>query len=138
MVNPQPRWTLLQPRVSILHELPSKHLLRTEIDSHLKGSSKNFLLENWDNTDLGKEWAIYSSEDDLEAGNQFPHGCWAYRHTSNSLSVRTQGACYRTQAGIKGTDTTVGQILRYIGWVEKHFARPNGKTVGGANHCTRA
>jgi RecB family endonuclease NucS len=31
----------------------------------------------------------------------------------------------------QSTDATVGQVLRYIGWVEKHLAQPNGKTVEG-------
>src|ERR1035441_4990907 len=78
---------------------------------------KNFLLENWDHTDLGNDWAIYSTEDEPEAGNQFPTDVGrvdilaVHKREPKMLVIELK----RDQS----TDATVGQVLRYIGWVEK-------------------
>jgi RecB family endonuclease NucS len=31
----------------------------------------------------------------------------------------------------QSSDTTIGQVLRYIGWVERKLGQPAGKTVQG-------
>jgi hypothetical protein len=95
----------------------------------LERQLENFLLENWDHTELGKEWAIYGTKDEPEAGNQFPTDVGridilAVHKTQNKMLVIE---LKRDQS----TDATVGQVLRYIGWVEKHLAQPNQKTVQG-------
>jgi hypothetical protein len=95
----------------------------------LERQLENFLLENWDHTDLGNDWAIYSTEDEPEAGNQFPTDVGrvdilaVHKREPKMLVIELK----RDQS----TDATVGQVLRYIGWVEKHLAQPNGKTVEG-------
>jgi Endonuclease NucS len=95
----------------------------------LERQLEEFLLENWDRTPLSSEWAIYSTSEDPEAGNQFPTDVGPV----DILAVhKTQPRLLVVELKRKqSTDQTVGQVLRYMGWVEKHVAKEMGKTVEG-------
>src|SRR5690606_17736731 len=81
----------------------------------LERQLEEFLLENWDRTILGEEWEIYRTPDDPEAGRQYPTDVGridilaVHRKEPRFLVVELK----RRQ----GTDETVGQALRYLGWV---------------------
>lgn len=86
----------------------------------LERQLEEFLLENWDRTILGEEWEIYRTPDDPEAGRQYPTDVGridilaVHRKEPRFLVVELK----RRQ----GTDETVGQALRYLGWVQRHLA----------------
>lgn len=92
----------------------------------LERQLEEFLLENWDRTPIAKEWAILKTPDDPEAGNQFPTDVGridilaVHRKQPRFLVVELK----RNQS----TDQTVGQALRYVGWVKKHLAK-DGQSV---------
>ncbi len=92
----------------------------------LERQLEQFLLENWDRTPLAKEWTILKTPDDPEAGNQFPTDVGridilaVHREQPRFLVVELK----RNQS----TDQTVGQALRYVGWVKKHLAK-DGQSV---------
>lgn len=87
-----------------------------------------FLRDNWDQTELGKEWKLYEEDGDTEAGYEYP--CQVGRidllakHRSKPRWLVVE--LKRDQ----GSDTTVGQVLRYMGWVKSRMAEP-GETVEG-------
>lgn len=93
-----------------------------------------FLRDNWDNTSLGKDWAIYLEDGDL-AGYEYPCGIGRidilakHRAEPRWLVIELK----RDQS----SDTTVGQVLRYIGWVRKHMAQKN-ESVQGLVICREA
>jgi hypothetical protein len=95
----------------------------------LERQLEEFLLENWERTPLGSEWAIYTTREDPEAGNQYPTDVGpidilaVHKKEPRLLVVELK----RSQS----TDQTVGQLLRYIGWVQAHLAKEMGKTVEG-------
>jgi hypothetical protein len=95
----------------------------------LERQLEEFLLENWDRTSLASEWAIYRTPDDPEAGNQFPTDVGpvdilaVHKREPRFLVIELK----RNQTA----DQTVGQILRYMGWMEKHLAKETGRTVEG-------
>ncbi len=127
-------WSILDPDGTANDNVDAPQVV-VEVQSEaanrfaLERQLENFLLENWERTDLAKEWLIYSTEDDPEAGNQFPTDVGpidilaVHKTESKMLVIELK----RDQS----TDTTVGQVLRYIGWVEKHLGRPHRKTVQG-------
>jgi Endonuclease NucS len=86
----------------------------------LERQLEEFLLENWERTPLAKEWAICSMPDDPEAGNQYPTDVGridilaVHKTQPRFLVVELK----RNQS----TDQTIGQALRYVGWVKKHLA----------------
>ncbi len=88
----------------------------------LEAQLESFLVENWDRTELGKDWEIYGTDDDPEAGNQFPTDIGRidilakHRREPRWLVIELK----RDQT----TDQTVGQALRYMGWIKQHLAMP--------------
>lgn len=92
----------------------------------LERQLEQFLLENWNRTPLAKDWDIFTTPDDPEAGNQYP----------TDIGRIDILAVHKTQPRFlvvelkrnQGTDQTVGQALRYVGWVTKHLAK-NGQSV---------
>jgi hypothetical protein len=130
-------WAILSPQdattaVSGASELPLEGMYtQTQAGGGfaLERQLEEFLLENWDRSPLADEWAIYSTHEDPEAGNQFPTDVGrvdilaAHKTQPRLLVIELK----RNQS----TDQTVGQVLRYMGWVEEHIGRETGKTVEG-------
>ena len=87
-----------------------------------------FLRDNWDFTELGKEWAIYSEPGDDAAGYEYPTDVGRIDILAKHKS-RLEWLVIELKRG-QSTDQTVGQVLRYMGWMERHMAAP-GETVKG-------
>lgn len=94
------------------------------LERHLQ----EFLRDNWDRTELGRDWAVYEEPDDPERGYEYPTDVGRIdilaRHRSKPewLVIELK----RNQTA----DATVGQVLRYMGWVRQHLAKP-GDSVRG-------
>ena len=87
-----------------------------------------FLRDNWDWTELGKEWALYSEPGEPEAGYEYPCGVGRIdllarnRSDASWLVIELK----RNQT----SDATVGQVLRYMGWVKRELAEPDENVKG--------
>jgi hypothetical protein len=92
-------------------------------NSRLKRTYEEFIDKNWDCIDFGAQLAKYDEADD-ETGRQFPAGVWRIdflcRDTSNGDLIVVELKRGQT------SDETVGQVLRYIGWVSENIARAEG------------
>lgn len=88
----------------------------------------DFLRDNWEHTELGKDWEIYKEPGDEEAGYEYPCAVGKIdllaKHKSHPRWLVIE--LKRNQT----SDQTVGQILRYIGWVKQHLAQ-QGEEVDG-------
>ncbi len=97
---------------------------RFGLERHLQ----EFLRDNWEKTPLGKEWRLYEEDGDPEAGYEYPCGIGRidllakHRTTQRWLVIELK----RTQS----SDQTVGQVLRYMGWVAHHLAAPSDSVEG--------
>lgn len=108
--------------VSLIMPSASEQRFRLEVHLH------DFLVTNWDSTELGREWAIYSTDDDPLAGSEFPTGV-------GQVDILAR---HRTRPGWlvvelkrgRPADHVLGQLLRYIGWVKNHLAK-DGEEVEG-------
>jgi hypothetical protein len=86
-----------------------------------------FLRDNWNSLDLAKDWEVYS-ESGEEAGVEYPTDIGRIdilarrKDQSGWLVIELK----REQSA----DTTVGQVLRYMGWVRRHLA-DSDQTVSG-------
>jgi len=94
------------------------------LEKHLQ----EFLRDNWDKTELGKEWAIYSDAGDEEAGYEYPCGV-GYIDILTKHRAENRWLIIELKRG-QTSDKTVGQILRYMGWVKKELAEPEDKVEG--------
>ena len=94
---------------------------------YMESQLEDFLVENWDKTELGKKYALIEENGDLV-----------------SQQYKTDIGIIDILAKEKGTDTyvvielkrnqtsddTVGQIARYMGWIDEHRAKtPNTRGV---------
>jgi len=88
----------------------------------------DLLRDNWERTELGREWEIYREPGDEEAGFEYPTSVGRIdilaRHRSRPewLVVEVK----RDQS----TDRVIGQILRYMGWVKHNLASPEEEVRG--------
>jgi hypothetical protein len=103
---------------------PSHNRQRFGLEQHLQ----DFLYENWDRTELGQEWELYSEDGEPESAYEYPTDVGEIdllatnRQESRWLVIELK----RGQTG----DATVGQILRYIAWVRQHLAKPEERVDG--------
>lgn len=94
-----------------------------------------FLQDNWNQVELGRDWVIYQEPGDEEAGYEYPCDVGRidllakHRNEPRWLVVELK----RNQT----SDQTVGQLLRYIGWVKRHLAE-DGERVHGMIICREA
>lgn len=93
------------------------------MEKHLE----DFLVQNWINTDLGKEFDIYE-EDGESVGQQ-------YATDTGPLDVLAISKDKKTLLVVelkkgRASDAVVGQVLRYMGYVQEELAE-TGQTVRG-------
>lgn len=81
---------------------------------------QEFMFSNWDCLELGQEWALYSADGDAETAVEFPTDIGRidllakHRTEPKWLVIELK----RNQT----SDDTVGQVLRYMGWVQEKLA----------------
>lgn len=112
----------------VLSESPfqqtSTLLSRSEfaLETHLE----EFLDKNWNHIDFGRKLNRYATEE--ENGRQFPAGQWSIdflcRDSSSGNFVVVELKKGQT------SDATVGQILRYMAWVEENLANKSENVEG--------
>ena len=88
----------------------------------------DYLFDHWDNLSLASDWTIFARPGEPEAGYEFttPIGridlLARHRREQRWLVIELKRRA--------SSDQVVGQVLRYIGWIEAHMAEP-GETVEG-------
>jgi len=92
------------------------------LESHLE----DFLDKNWAKIDFGSPLVRYATED--QDGRQFPAGAWSIDFLC--LDTKTGEIVVLELKRGKSSDSTVGQVLRYMGWVKENLAK-SGQGVRG-------
>lgn len=87
-----------------------------------------FLRDNWAKTPLGKDWVLYSEEGNEEAGYEYP--CRVGRIDLLARHKRESAWLVVELKRNQTSDSTVGQLLRYMGWVKHHLAEPKERVQG--------
>ena len=93
------------------------------LEKHLE----DFLIANWASTDLGKEFDIYSEDGEL-VGQQYPSDTGPIDILAISKDKKTL-LVVELKRG-RASDSVVGQIQRYMGYVKDELCEPN-QTVKG-------
>ena len=89
---------------------------------------QQFMFSNWDCLELGKDWALYAPDGDAESGMEFPTDIGRIDLLAKH---RTDGRWLVVELKRSQTsDDTVGQILRYMGWVEEKLTEPGERVEG--------
>lgn len=84
---------------------------------YMEKQLEDFLIHNWDNTDLGKKYNLIIEDGEL-VSQQF-------RTDIGSIDILAQDKVSKSYAVIElkknqTSDDTVGQLARYMGWIKKH------------------
>jgi hypothetical protein len=109
-----------------LAKQPSSEDLLSRAEFALEAHLEEFVDSNWDSIDFGVKLARYKMDD--QSGRQFPAGPWSI----DFLCTETVGGDFvvvELKRG-KSSDSAVGQILRYMGWVRKNLAKEGQKVKG--------
>lgn len=93
------------------------------LEKHLE----DFLVENWGQTDLGKEYDIYE-EDGEKVGQQYPTDTGPMDVLAISKD-KSELLIVELKKG-RASDVVVGQTLRYMGFAAQELAEPNQKVRG--------
>ena len=94
----------------------------------LERQLKEFMADNWQKLSLNQAWNIYSDKTDDDVGVEYPCDVGSIdilaRHKNGKDWLVIELKRNRTN------DDTVGQILRYMGWVKAEMAKQDEKVQG--------
>ena len=102
----------------------SSKTMRFALERHLH----DYMFDNWDSLDIAHEWEFYTRDGEPEAGYEF-------RTPIGRIDLLAKHKRERRWLVIelkreKSSDAVVGQVLRYVGWVQAHLAEKD-ETVEG-------
>jgi hypothetical protein len=112
--------------VTLAEKLASAKDVVSESQFALEAHLEEFIDQNWKHINFGSELVRYQVED--QNGRQFPAGPWSIDFLCTD-KASGDFVIIELKRG-KSSDSTVGQVLRYIGWVEENLAKPNQKVRG--------
>jgi hypothetical protein len=118
----EPSWSDVQTE-----RLPNENvgdIVRFSLERHLH----DFLRDNWQDTSLGREWDIYSEPGEPEKGYEYPCGVGRIDLLARH-KTRPDWLIIELKRG-QTSDVTVGQLLRYMGWVKSHLSEPHETVYG--------
>jgi len=88
-----------------------------------------FLRDNWDRIELFREWEIYKEPGNEEAGYEYPCDVGKIDLLATHKKQKNRWLVIELKRN-QTSDQTVGQILRYMGWVKQDLAEKGDKVEG--------
>jgi hypothetical protein len=107
---------------SVRHEPDLENETEFALEAHLE----EFLDQNWPKINFGQKLVRFTTEE--QNGRQFPAGPWSIDFLCKDSDTGDL-VVVELKRG-RTSDATVGQILRYIGWVQENIAKPGQQTKG--------
>lgn len=100
---------------------------RFESSFGLERHLHDFLADNWDNTEIGRDWALHT-EDGEVVGYEYPTPI-------GRIDLLARRKCEKRWLVVElkreqSSDSTVGQALRYMGYVREHVAEKGDQVEG--------
>ncbi|MFN0159303.1 MAG: endonuclease NucS domain-containing protein [Bacteroidota bacterium] len=112
--------------LTLVEKLTSSKDIVSESQFALEAHLEEFIDQNWKHINFGSELVRY--EVDEQNGRQFPAGPWSIDFLCTD-KANGDFVVIELKRG-KSSDSTVGQVLRYIGWVEENLAKPKQNVRG--------
>jgi hypothetical protein len=111
---------------SLIESIKEERDIESESEFALEAHLEEFIDQNWAKINFGQKLVRFTTEE--QSGRQYPAGQWSIdflcRDAETGDLVVVELKRGRT------SDATVGQILRYIGWVQENIAKPGQQTRG--------
>lgn len=92
------------------------------LEAHLE----DFIEKNWDKIDWGAPLQLYSDGD--QNGRQYPAGTWSIDFLA--VDQKTRDLVVLELKRGQTSDSTIGQVLRYMSWIREHLAQPDQEVRG--------
>lgn len=123
----QPNEDAEEPATSPDEVIPTASYAKTTrfaLERHLH----DYMFDNWDMLDLAQDWDIYTRDGEPEAGYEFrtPIG----RIDLLARHKREPRWMVIELKREKSSDAVVGQVLRYMGWIQKHLVEGDEQVEG--------
>ena len=122
-------WRVLRPAEEIADEQEETDAEAEGILFGLERHLHDFLFDNWEKTELGQNWDLDEDGGDIKG--------YGYERPTPIGKIDLLAKHKTEQRWLvielkrdQTSDATVGQVLRYMGWVEEHMAE-KGETVEG-------
>jgi restriction system protein len=117
----EPSWDVLKPVPSAITEETADPAL-----FYMESQLEDFLIENWDKTELGKKYDLIEEKGELISQQ--------YRTEIGIIDILAEDKNSKQLVVIElkknqTSDDTVGQLTRYMGWLEEH--KTNGRLTKG-------
>lgn len=93
------------------------------LEEHLE----DFLIQNWESTELGKQYDIYEDEGEI-VGQQYPCDTGQIDILASSKNKKTITVIELKKG--RASDVVVGQVLRYMGFIKEELAEANQSVRG--------
>jgi hypothetical protein len=116
---------------SIQRAWPRPASTRFALERHLH----DYMFDNWEQLELARDWDLFVRDGEPEAGYEYPTSVGRidlltkHKRESRWLVIELKRDA--------SSDVAVGQVLRYMGWVQSHVAEP-GETVEGLIVATKS
>jgi restriction system protein len=117
----EPSWDGLKPAPPAVTEETTDPAL-----FYMESQLEDFLIENWDKTELGKKYDLIEEKGELISQQ--------YRTEIGIIDILAEDKNSKQLVVIElkknqTSDDTVGQLTRYMGWLEEH--KTNGRLTKG-------
>lgn len=101
----------------------------TEKHFGLERHLHDFLFDNWEKIELGEDWYLYEEGGDIQG---YGYECLTDIGKIDLLARHKKESCWLVIELKRGqtTDDTVGQVLRYMGWVDENLAEDGDQVKG--------
>ncbi len=110
---------------TLVEQIRATKDLQSESQFALEAHLEEFIFNNWSQIDFGEKLSLYT--DGEQSGRQYPAETWSIDFLC--LDENGDFAVIELKRG-KTSDAVVGQVMRYIGWVEENLASPGQKVRG--------
>ena len=118
--------TITENRKTAVGEIKTEDTIVSASQFALEAHLEEFIDKNWKHINFGVKLAKY--EVDEQSGRQFPAGAWSIDFLCIDKNNKDL-VVIELKRG-KSSDAAVGQVLRYIGWVEENVAESGQKVRG--------
>ena len=115
-----------EKEVSLVDQIAASRDIESQAEFALETHLEEFIYQNWDNIDWGRRLKLYETEE--QDGRQFPAGLWSIDFLATD-EEQDELVVVELKRG-KTSDSSVGQILRYVSWVRENVAEA-GQPVRG-------
>jgi hypothetical protein len=120
------RTLTLGPEITDLPKQATQEDLQNASEFALEAHLEDFIDKNWDYIDFGTKLTRFRTEE--QSGRQFPAGEWSIDFLCTEVGTGDLVVVELKRA--KTSDSTVGQVLRYMTWVKENLARDNQRVKG--------